>query len=590
MNDARSWVDRLRDRKVVQWTLLYVAGAWLVLEVTDFLSGTFSWPAIVVRSLTVLAAVGLAATIVVAWFHGERGNQRVTPLEVVVLAALGAVAVAGVAILGPGAGPDPLSADPEAAAPDPDGAPTRPGIAVLPFDNLSGDPEDDYFGLGITEEIIAHLARLDGLLVIARSSVVPFAGQSPRVVARELGVSHVLTGTVQRSAQRVKVTTALVDPASGAQVWGEQFDRERADIFAIQADVARAVASALDVAVSEAVAARIDRSPTASEDAFELVLRGREAWNRRTGPEVSRAIELLERAVELDSAYADAWGALSTSYAILPAYTQASRAAAYPRGLAAAERALALDSTVAEAHSARGYMRMGDWPADRVETEFRRALELSPGFATGHHWYAVWLIGRGRFDEARDRLREAARLDPRSLVIATELGWPDYFAGRFRDALAAFQAVLREHPDFELAWELTWGALELSGAYREAAEAARETVVLKGQPPQVGAEIEADLLAAFERDGAVGYWTERMAWLDRLGSGSTFLTTAVYAAGIQARAGDVDAAFRTLDRALEEGDPFLFFVHVDPALDPLRADPRITSILDRSGFEPLRSH
>jgi TolB-like protein len=579
---SRSWAARLRDRKLVQWALVYVAGAWLTLEVTDFLAGTFGWPPVIVRSLTVIAAVGLLAVLLLAWFHGERGHQRVTPIELVLLAALVAIAAVGVAVLGP-AGAAPSAGEPMGVPTSPVG---QPGVAVLPFDNLGGGTEDDYFGIGITEEIIAHLARLDGLLVIARSSVAPYAEQPPATVARELGVSHVLTGSVRRSADRVRVSTSLVDPASGAQIWGDQFEEARADIFTIQSNVARAVAAALNVAVSEAAAARIDRSPTSSDEAFDLVLQGRQAWSRRTGPEVSRAIDLLERAVEIDPEYADAWAALAASYAILPGYTSVGREDAFPQGLAAADSALALDSTVAEAHTARAFMRMLDWPPDRVEEELLRALELSPGFATGHHWYAVWLIARERFGEARAELGEASRLDPRSLVIATELGWPDYFAGRFERAEEAFRRVLDDHPDFELAWELTWGARELSGRLLEAATAARETLVLKGQPTRVADELESDLRDAYEAAGAEGYWRERMAWLERLGRGSTFLTTALYTAGIQARAGDLDAAFRTLDRAVAEGDAFLFFLHVDPALEPLREDPRFAALVERSGYAP----
>ncbi|MEN8375955.1 MAG: hypothetical protein ABFS34_10945 [Gemmatimonadota bacterium] len=585
MTDSTSFFSRLRQRKIVQWGAVYVAGAWLILEIADFLGATFAWPPFVVRALTVIAAVGFLAALVLAWFHGEMGQQGANAVELGMLVALLVIAAVGVAIIGPGdeATPRPDVGNAVAGA---TGADDLEGIAVMPFRNLSGDPEVEFFGEGMTEEIIAHLASLDGLLVIARSSVMPFKGATPAEVARELGVAHVLEGNVQRSGDRVRVRATLVDPVSGASVWSEGYDRDLTDVFAIQSEVAQEVAAALDVRVSADQTARMARSPTASGDAHDFYLRGRAAWNRRTGPDVATSIDHFKRALELDSTYSDAWAGLADAYVIVASYARVSEAESFALGLEAADRASELDPGLAGPHIARAMMQIGARPAAEVEAGFLRGLSLSPGYATGHHWYAIWLMTRGRFEEARASMLEAARFDPRSLVIAAEIGWPDYMAGRFEPALEALDAARVLDPDYELTWELIWVALELSGDLDGAATAARRTVVLKRQPEQVGEQLEADLLAALAEGGPPGYWRARRFWLERLGPGATWLTSGAQTAGVLARAGDVEAAFARLD-AVAETDPFRRFWGVEPALDPLRGDPRLEAILRRAGVDPI---
>ncbi len=400
-----------------------------------------------------------------------------------------------------------------------------------------------------------------------------------RTIASELGVGRILEGSVRQSGDRIRITAKLVNPESGENLWAQDYDRELTDIFAIQSEVAERVATALEVELSPSDQARLERLPTRSLEAHEMYLRGRAAWNRRTGPDLLRALEFFTRATELDTGYAAAWAATAATEALLPSYTRVSDSYAYPRARAAAARALAADSTQAEAFVALAFVQGEYAPAAEVERMFLRAIELNPGYATGHQWYAVWLASVGRVEEAVAHMRLAHTLDPLSLIITAEVGWMYYYARDFDTAIEYYAKAVALDPDFAQAHEFLWGVYEQLGRYEEAADEAGIAIGLHGQPEAVGRELTASLRAAYEREGAAGYWRERLAWLGRLGRGTSYLSSQMYAASVYARAGDTDRALAELMAAVEESGGFRTYIAVEPALDPLRGDPRFGSVL-----------
>jgi TolB-like protein len=575
----KSLFQSLKDRRVFQWAIGYAAGGWLVLEMFGFVAENFGWPAGVVRGATVVIGTGFLVALVLAWYHGAGGRQRASVVELVMIAML--LVLGGLTLL------TIRRSQPETTRAATFDArqldETVPSIAILPFANLSADSSNEFFSDGVTEEIIIHLTRLEGLTVISRASVMRYKGESVRLdeIARELGVTRIVEGSVRKSGDRVRITAQLVDPATGRSIWADDYDRELTDIFAIQSDVAEQVARALELQLSDADRARIERRPTSSLEAHDLYLRGREAWNRRTGSSMEASIGFFERAVSLDEEYAAAWAGLADAYAIVSSYTRVPAEDTHPLARQAAERALAIDSTLGEPYAALGMIGWGRRPADEVDGTFRRAIELNPGYATAHHWYAIFLASEGRLEEAMDQIRLAKAVDPLSRIIVAEVGWVHYFARDFEQAIEGYERAVDLDSGFAQAREFLWGVYEQTGRYAEAAKQAGLTVTLQGQPEGIGGRLTSELTEAYELGGEERYWETRLEWLERLGGGTSYLGSPTYTAGVYARTGDLESAFRQLNEAVDYSADFRAFIPVEPALDPLRDDPRYDAVVAR---------
>jgi serine/threonine-protein kinase len=322
-------------------------------------------------------------------------------------------------------------------------------VAVLPFQNLSADPENEYFADGITEDVIAHLAKIRTLKVISRSSVMPFkkSAQSPREIATRLGVTTLLEGTVRRAGDRVRIVVELIDAASERNLWAETYDRHLTDIFVIQSDVARSISAALKTELSPNERSRIERRPTTSIHAYELYLRGRQCLTQYSAVELRRSIGFFERALELDPEYAMAYVGMAFAHADLGDSGFESGLESYPRAQAAANRALALDRELGDAHTMAAYVKMlydFDWAG--AEEEFQRALALSPGSADAHSLYGRLCSSLERWDEAIAMQERAFELDPLAhrVDVATTL----LRAGRLDQAEGAAERALRLDPEY----------------------------------------------------------------------------------------------------------------------------------------------
>src|SRR5215471_372282 len=328
----------------------------------------------------------------------------------------------------------------------------RRSIAVLPLKNLSADPENEYFSDGIGEDIITALSKLGDLRVIAATSSAHYKNSTKTVpeIGRELSVETLLEGSVRRVGKRVRIVSELVDTRTQQQLWGETYDRDLEDIFAIQTEVSRRIAEALKGELSPAEQARLESRPVANVDAYSLYLKGRHYWNQRSGEGISKAVDYFEQAIAKEPRYALAYAGLADSYALLGQYGVRPATEMRPLAKEAATKALALDDTLAEAHASQALVEHSDFGWLAAGEQFRRALELNPNYATAHHWFANYLAQLGRFDEAVAEIRRARTLDPLSIGIATAYGAVLYLARRYDEAAGQLKKALEMEPSFAL--------------------------------------------------------------------------------------------------------------------------------------------
>ncbi|HMG17403.1 MAG TPA: winged helix-turn-helix domain-containing protein [Gemmatimonadales bacterium] len=458
-------------------------------------------------------------------------------------------------------------------------------LAVLPFENLTGDAAQEYFSDGLTEEMITQLGNVDPqhLQVIARTSVMRYKnGRTPLdQVGRELGVQYIIEGSVRRDANDVRVTAQLIEAKDQRQIWAQQYDRELKDLLALQGEIAQRIAveilSTLGRGTSRALP---PPARTAREyEAYDLYLKGLYFWNKRTVPAFETAIRYFTQATIKDSTYARAYAGLASSYELLMSYSGRPPQELLSKARASALKALELDPGLAEAHTAYALLVQNhDWDWQTAERGFRRAIELNPNYATAHHWYAEHLMWRGRFDEALRESDRALQLDPLSLIIATDRGEILYLARQYDRAIETWRSVLELDPEFPRAHLIQWAYVE------------------KGML----AEARAD----FERHGPgpmnVGYWSWLAAFYGRSGQPEQARHAIRKMRELSARqqlppgsvartyaaVGERDSALAYLERAYAEHSGELTTLKVNPVYDSLRSDPRFQSLLRRVGLAP----
>jgi TolB-like protein/tetratricopeptide (TPR) repeat protein len=460
----------------------------------------------------------------------------------------------------------------------------RSSVAVLPFKNLTADPENEYFSTGITDDIAAHLATIGELRVISGTSVVHYKdrGKSATEIGSELGVATVLDGSVRRSGDRVRIFSQLVDARTGDQVWSESYDREVQDIFSIQSEVSRKIAIALKGELSASEAERLGVRHGQSFEAFNLYLKGRSYWNLRTEDGFNRSIQYFEDALKRDSNYAPAYAGLADTYTLLGAYGTLPRADAASHARAAAEKAVELDDSLAEAHASLGLIRKNAFEWDGAEASFKKALQLKPGYATGHHWYAAYLAQRGRFADAIAEIKTAVSLDPLSASANGEFAAILLLARRYDDAITQALRTLKMDPAYSLAYQDMAEAYAYQGKYDRAldeAYKAEKTGGLGLQDQELRADIAYILAKSGRRNEALKIAN---ALIERTESQGDVVAANV--ATIYAALGETNLAFEWLKRALTVRDPGLGYLKVDPRWDPLRGDERFGALLASLGL------
>src|SRR2546423_1532214 len=463
-------------------------------------------------------------------------------------------------------------------------------VAVMPFVNLSSASGDEYFSDGMTEELIDALSKLPTLRVAARSSVFALRknNPTPRDVGKALAVGSVLEGTVRRSGDRLRISAQLVDASTGYSLWADSYDRDARDVFAIQDDISRAIVGALKVRLS-GESAPLVAAPTENVEAHNLVLQGRFFTQKRTAPDIRRAIGLFSQAIALDSAYAQAYAALSTAYALLPAYAEVSVADVYPKALAAARRALALDTTLGEAHTALGMTeyRFG-WDQNLARRELEKGIALAPSTALGRTVYAQQLDFEGKPDSAIVQARAALRSEPLSLITNTMTGVAYYNARRFSDAEAVEKNAIDLDSTFVRAHrDLGWAFL----AQRRFPEAEHEFETARRLAHDSPGPETVYLYAVSGRRAAA----EKLARaLESADSAGALQNKPLYGwetaiplemAMMYGVLGNRDRAFYWLDRALSERI-LPMYIRTSPQFDALRADPRFAKFVARLETAP----
>jgi len=453
-------------------------------------------------------------------------------------------------------------------------------IAVLPARNLANDPSQDYFGAGITEEIKTKLTKIRDLRVIA----VP-VGRPAREFLEAQHVDAVLEVTVLRDGDRVRTTAQLGDARSGELFWAEHYDRPVADTLALQTEIAAAIAREIRSQLSPEEATLLSRSHPVGSEAFNLYLQGRYAWNRRTEEGLKRAIGYFEQCARADSRFPLAYAGLADAYALLGSngYDAIPPARAMPLAREAANKALALDPTLAEARTTLGYIALAyDWDLNVAGIHFRAALDLNPNYATAHHWYAHYWIAAGRPDRALDEMKRALDLEPSSLAIMVGVGWAYYFARNYDAAIEQYRRALELEPNFSLAHQTLAMACEQKGMHAEAlAEFEKAVGSSGGNPSSVAA-----LAAAYAVSGDRARAGEQLGRLH--GMAKERYVPAVLFANVAAAMNDAPGLEQWLAKAVAERSEYLIYVKVDPSLDSYRRNPAFSRFM--AGFELARTH
>jgi TolB-like protein/class 3 adenylate cyclase/Tfp pilus assembly protein PilF len=460
-------------------------------------------------------------------------------------------------------------------------APHKRSVAVLPFTNMSPSAENEYFSDGVTEEILALLARIEGLKVISRTSIMRYKGTDKpmRQIGEELGVASILEGSVRQAGQRVRITAQLIDTASDEHLWADRYDRDLEDIFAIQTDVAERIVEALRVRLTPQEQARLGEQPTENIEAYQSYLKGRHFLSRRTEATIRQAIEWFRKAVTADPSFAQAWAGLADAYAVLPGYSAISPQEACAEARAAAGRALALDPGLGEAHAALGLAAETEWNWEEAEREYRRALELAPGYATAYHWYGNFLYSRGRMDEALAALRRALELDPVSLPVHMAMGNVLLYDRRIDEAIDFYGKGIEMDPGYVTAHH-NLANLHLSQRRFEDAIAEWETVS-RLAPERLPSDLVAELREGYASGGERGFWE---AYLEGLRSRPTLWVREYDMPMAYAQLGRIDEAFALIDELLAERSAVANQIPIDPLFDPLRSDPRYEKVLEQLGL------
>jgi TolB-like protein/Tfp pilus assembly protein PilF len=466
----------------------------------------------------------------------------------------------------------------------------RTMVAVLPFENLTGDATQDYFSDGLTEEMIAQLGRVEPerLGVIARTSVMHYKHNDEPLeqIGRELGVQYVLEGSFRRDAGKVRIAAKLIQIKDQRDIWSQQYDRDLSGLLTLQGEIATEISDEIQNALGEreqnssAVAAAplpAVARPLKSYEAYGDYLKGRYFWNMRTAQGFQQGIMCFQQSIAKDPAYAPAYAGLADSYALMSSYGGGPASELIPKARAAALKALSLDDNLAEAHASLAVITQNyDWDWQTSEKEFRRAIALDPNYATGHHWYAEHLALLGRFDEAEYEMGRARQLDPLSLIMQTDATVFLYFARRYDQSIDQFRAVIEREPNFPRT-NILASAYAQDGRYDDALAEIKKWRRADDQiwiPP-----LEAQIDAQQGRPGDARRALQDLRALTRGRPVKPWAFVEGYA-GV----GDKDQAFLWLQKSISEHSPGLTSLKVNPTLDPIRSDPRFPPILRQMGL------
>jgi TolB-like protein/Flp pilus assembly protein TadD len=578
--NPKNFFSELKRRNVYKVAVAYAVVGWLLVQIATQVFPFFEVPNWAVRLVVLVIIIGFPIALVLAWAfeltpegikRTETADEMPRPRQhawiyvVIVAAALSGALF----FLGRYSATNKEKQTDNVAG---------KSIAVLPFANLSRDPDNEYFAAGIQDEIITRLAQVADLKVISCTSTQRFKGSHDLAqVARELGVAHVLEGSIQKSGDKVHVNVQLINALTDAHLWADIYDRKLTDIFAVESEIAKTIAETLRVKLTGAQARAITARPTDNNAAHELYLKGRYFWFKRTADDLKKAAAYFQQAIDADPNYALAYVGLADAFVLVPAYGGASPLECYPKAKVAARRAIELDDSLAEAHASYGKVLWNqDFDFAQSLAEFERALKLNPNYATAHHWYGNSpLASLGRFDQAIAEVKRAVELDPLSLIYNTDLGVTLILARRYDEAIEQLRRVLELDPNFYYAHYNLGLALELKGDLSAAIAEYTRARELSNDP-----SVMAMLGHAY---AAAGRETDALQMLDELGEAAKhrYVLNPAFAL-VELGLGHKEKALDWLEKAYDAHEArFIAYIKVDPFLDPLRGDPRFEALVEK---------
>ena len=574
----------LKRRNVYKVAIAYAVVAWLLVQAASIFLPAFNAPQWAMQIVILVLVVGFPIALAFSWafeitpegivreseVSADQSITHHTGRKIVALTIVLAVIATGLFVFQLIRA---RSTSSSAAT-----AITSKSIAVLPFDNLSRDPDNAYFVEGIQDEILTRLAKIADLKVIARSSTQRFQnkGDLPQI-AQQLGVAHLLEGSVQKVNDQVRINVQLIKAANEAHLWAEVYDRKLTDIFAVESEIAKTVADTLQAKLTGSEQRVIASRPTENTEAHQLYLKGRFFWNKRTGNDLKKSIDYFQQAIAIDPNYALDYAGVADAYVFLPGYTAGAPRDCYPKAMAAAKKALELDNTLAEAHTTLALaLWYYDFDFPQANREFQRAIELNPNYATGHQQYGNnTLSALGRFDDAIAEGKRAVELDPLSLVINADLGMNYHYARRYDEAIAQLRKTLEMDPGYYYAHVDLGQVFAAKRTFDQAISEYQKARALNDDPFVLGLLGHAYASSGNKREALK--ILEQLKEISRRRYVSMYSFAIVYLA-----LGDKQEALRWLEQCYQDrAGADIGWIRVDALVDPLRGDPRFEAVAEK---------
>jgi len=572
---AQNFFQKLKKRRIIEILAAFIGGGWLILEFVHWiLIDHYHLPERLLDVALVSLLGTLLSVLIWRWFRGEDKRRGLKPefflLPCIILATLFLDIFFFTRV---------EKKEGEVLAE----RKWKNSIAVLPFANISGEEEQEYFCDGVTEELINALSHIRDLKVVARTSAFSFKGkeQDIREIGRKLGVETVLEGSVRKSGNNLRITAQLVNVVDGYHLWSERYDRQLTDIFAIQDEIALAIANRLKLELLGEEKPQVVKRHTQSREAHDLYLRGRFFWNKRTPEGIQKALEYFYQALAIDPAYALAYSGIADCYSQFGWYDLLPPHEAYPKARAAVKKALEIDDSLPEAWTSLALINDDyDWSFEEAERNFRKAIELNPGYPGAHHWYSMFLAKQGRQEQAIVEIQKALEVDPFSLLLNNAAGGT-YYSGRQYDlSIEAYKKTLELDKNYAPAHIFLTLSCAEKGLYDEAIASAQRGIELTGGNYPLAIAFLGYAYAKAGRKEEARQTLEKLLQINKTMYCSSSLLAVIYG-----ELGEMDRAFLWTEKAYMEHDHWLTYLKIIPVADSIRSDPRFASLLKKIGMD-----